>query len=691
MNFACTAFWRPVLGMILMVLLVGNTVWGAAVPVNLVQDVTYKTTTEGELRLDLYYPEKELKGEYPVVLYTHGGGWTTGDKKGIWQGMKGEVTRGLNEKGFCVVAVQYRLWKKDGNTTMRDCVIDAKDALRFLARHRAQWHVNTDQVFTFGDSAGGQMAQMLLLSPPESLTGDPGLAGFSYRTIAGVSWYGPSDFEDPELFNPDGRPGFRDRFGARILPPGTGPEKKVALYREMSPVQYLKKDSPPLLLIQGDQDTTIPVHHAHHMKKRADALGAPVEGLIIQGAGHNWRVAEGASTITPPADVIVQSTIRFLADRLPGRAKEARFNGRLPDFSWETLPRYMHVRKASAFTSEEIAYLATFPLITFEKTTGSQTYGSTEAGTIEAARAIKTIHPSSKILFYRNVIVHYPGYAFDEALDSIPRWNLTGRNGKEELVRGRVKAYDLTQNRLRQWWTDSAASVCSDPAIDGLFLDGNVKVLSSYLKRELPDGKKEALMESYHQMIRATRRALGPDKLMLANLLRASLDDGGLASLPAFDGSYLEGFEHPVGGVEKVEYLARGIEVVQQAARQGKIIAMTLNIGESSLSEGVDERRENPASAFVIPQERLDYCIALFLIVAEEHSYLLVHDGYDANPSRTGEMANRLWMRDLPEFHKPLGPPKGPAARRGNQYTREFEHASVRLDIRNQRGTVTWK
>ena len=40
--------------------------------------------------------------------------------------------------------------------------------------------------------------------------------------------------------------------------------------------------------------------------------------------------------------------------------------GRLPDFSWDTVPRYMHVRKATAFTPQEIEYLATFPLITFD-------------------------------------------------------------------------------------------------------------------------------------------------------------------------------------------------------------------------------------------------------------------------------------------------------------------------------------
>ena len=80
---------------------------------------------------------------------------------------------------------------------------------------------------------------------------------------------------------------------------------------------------------------------------------------------------------------------------------------RLPDFCWDTVPLYMHVRKGTAFTPEEIKCLASFPLITFEKTTGKQDTGSTEKGTLRAAQAVKALNPRAKILYYRNILVHY--------------------------------------------------------------------------------------------------------------------------------------------------------------------------------------------------------------------------------------------------------------------------------------------
>jgi acetyl esterase/lipase len=240
-------------------------------PIHLQADIVYKTTAAGELHLDLFYPATELVGAYPLVVYTHGGGWAAGSKnKARGRSNIARTVRGLTEAGFCVAAVQYRLCK-NGETSIRDCVTDAMDAVRYLAKQGEALHLDASRVFTYGDSAGGQLAQMLLLTQPEDFPGAAELAGQRYTMRAGVSWYGPCDFEKTELFNHDGRAKFRDRFGPRVLKSDTPPADKLRLYREVSPVNYLRKESPPLLMIQGDGDTTIPVHHAYYMQEQAKA------------------------------------------------------------------------------------------------------------------------------------------------------------------------------------------------------------------------------------------------------------------------------------------------------------------------------------------------------------------------------------------------------------------------------------
>jgi len=679
-------------------------------------NVLYKKTPEEDLHLDIYYPAqyhpaKRASQPLPTVIYTHGGGWTVGTKQGITNGLFKQVYTQLLKNGFCVVAVNYRLFQKDGSVSIRDCVVDVKDAARFLAKNQQALGIDSQRFFVHGDSAGGQLAQMLLLSPPESLPGDPGLFDASYKMVAGVSWYGPCDFEKTELFNHDGRADFQDRFGPRILERDSPPSQRLRLYQEVSPVNYLSSSSAPLLMIQGDQDTTIPVHHAHYMKQRADTKGASVEVLWVKNAGHNFTEVGG--TIQPNRNEIVQRTIAFLTSHAvpttetkpitlessspnadastKGKIKTASTTERLPDFSWETIPQYIHVRKAKAFTDQEIEFLASFPLITFEKTTGIDTFGSTEQGTIEAAKAVKQKNPAAKTLFYRNVFVHYEGYDFDKQLDRIEAPFLVNAKGEDELVRKRVKAYDLSNPQVVDWWVKTMADVCNHDAIDGLFLDGNIKVLSPYLERDLPAGKKEQVKQGYQRMLEETRQALAPEKLMLANILRARFDDGGLTYIDSFDGSYLEGFEHAVGGVRREDYISKGIHTVRQAAAQGKIIALTLSITPGSLSDDVDQQQATLKSVDEVSRDRLNYLIAMFLIMAERHSYLNIHDGYDVNVKSTGECASKLWLNEFPEYRRPLGPPKGPPIKKGYSYFREFDHARVLLDLESEKGVIEWR
>lgn len=277
-------------------------------------EVVYKTIGRKQLSLDLYYPTANRDDKCPVVVFTHGGGWAAGSRYKAASGSFAVVFNRLIKQGFAVAPVSYRLAKKESGVAMRDCVIDCKDAIRYLAKHSDSLGIDAQRICVMGDSAGGHIAQMLLLAKPEQLPGDDDLQSASYKMLCGVSWYGPCDFEKTDLFNHDDRADFRDRFGPRILQSSSGPLDKLQRYREVSPINYLRKDSPPLLMIQGDKDTTIPVKHAHYMKQKADSLGAAVEIMIINNAGHNWRRVD--EDIKPTRDEIIDRTVQFFVERI---------------------------------------------------------------------------------------------------------------------------------------------------------------------------------------------------------------------------------------------------------------------------------------------------------------------------------------------------------------------------------------
>lgn len=357
----------------------------------------------------------------------------------------------------------------------------------------------------------------------------------------------------------------------------------------------------------------------------------------------------------------------------------------LPAFSWDTVPRYMHVRKVTAFTPKEVSYLASFPLLTFEKTTGNKEFGSTERGTEMAAQAVKAINPDTKILYYRNILVHYGSYAANKKLEAIENPFLSTKSGDTKLVRKKVPAYDLSNKEIEKWWLKNAQQVCASEHIDGLFVDGNIKALEpGYLSRQVGAEKKQAIAEAYHSIMAQLPKTLGEDKLIVGNIIRARFENAGLEYLDHFNGSYIEGFEHEVGGVSRADYMAKGIAAIQKAARSGKIVAFTMGTGnyaDTDMDAGSPKAKSTKRSF----QDRINYSLALFLICAEKHSYFMLHDGYGVDNGQ-----NKLWMKHLPEYSKPLGPPKGPTQKTGYIYKRSFKHADVSVDLSKETATIRW-
>lgn len=358
-----------------------------------------------------------------------------------------------------------------------------------------------------------------------------------------------------------------------------------------------------------------------------------------------------------------------------------------PEFSWDHVPLYQHMRKSEAFTKEELEYLATFPIITLEKTTGSKTYGSSEKGSIEAALAIKKVNPETKVLYYRNAMINYGGYDVNESLKDIPGKFLEDENGNTGLHgrNGNNQVYDLSNKELRKWWVDHCIEMAKNESLDGIFIDGNIKALEPvYLKGVIGTEKKEQVKDGYDIMMTDLRNSI-PDKLLIANIIRARLPNSGLDYMQYFDGSYLEAFEGAANGYTKLEYVTRAIAATQEAARKGKIICLSMGLGSARNAQAIDDSRMK-MDALSTYEEKLNYKLAIFLICAEKYSYFLAHDGYSVNGNDS-----YVWLKTFPEYKRPLGPPKGPALKEGHIYTREFEHASVWLDIENEKADIKWE
>jgi len=279
------------------------------------RNIVYKRVNGNAQLLDVYKPLVKKYDAAPVLVYVHGGGWSGGRKE--LSGAINPIFEALSSEGFVCVSVMYRLvkmWDADDPVVMRDCVVDCRDSLRFLKQHADELGLDPDRIIVLGDSAGGHITQLLTLSSADDFKGEASLFSYKVSPAAGISWYGPSDFRDTQLFKTDDlEDKFRpDHWGNRITKTAEfdydeASERTKQMADEVSPVVYLKKTSAPLLHIHGDQDVVVSPNHAHHLKGCADAVDAPVKVVMVKGAGHGWWNAD----IEPDKKTIEKMCVEF--------------------------------------------------------------------------------------------------------------------------------------------------------------------------------------------------------------------------------------------------------------------------------------------------------------------------------------------------------------------------------------------
>ena len=75
----------------------------------------------------------------------------------------------------------------------------------------------------------------------------------------------------------------RSKLFQRILGDVTDVESQL---KAISPVYLVNKDSPPLLLIHGDADKTVPLQQSEVLKSKYDDLGLKVNLVVQPDGGH---------------------------------------------------------------------------------------------------------------------------------------------------------------------------------------------------------------------------------------------------------------------------------------------------------------------------------------------------------------------------------------------------------------------
>lgn len=274
---------------------------------NYKKDVIYKVVDGVNLEMDIYYPVSDkVKNKNPWMLHVHGGGWAGGDRYKVFRKSFLGTLKSLLAEGVVCVTIEYR--RARGGTTAYDAVVDAKDAARYLLKNAKLYKLDKKHYGVWGGSAGGHLSLLTALGKNSDFKGDTQLLGYNPKFKCVASYFPATSLVNPELV-----PGSlfeKQESYNRIL--GDSLSNKPELAKLLSPTEQLKKNSPPILLIHGENDTVLPIINSTFMMEVAKEKNADVELLIIKNAGHSFS----GSNISPSFEALNQYATNFILSHL---------------------------------------------------------------------------------------------------------------------------------------------------------------------------------------------------------------------------------------------------------------------------------------------------------------------------------------------------------------------------------------
>ncbi len=231
---------------------------------------------EPQQRLDVYVPESAASSPRPVIVFWHGGRWRYGDKADYRF-----VGAALAESGYVAVVANYRHYPQ---VKMPGFMQDAAQATLWAAARADEFGGGRDRLYLMGHSAGAHLAALVTLD--QRYFAASGQAAPHIAGVIGLS--GPYDFLP--LLEPD----VQDMFGP---PP---------LYPESQPINFVRADAPPMLLVHGLKDETVKPKNSINLAAALTGLGVPITLQLYPKLGHADTVAALTALLRGRAPTLTQ-------------------------------------------------------------------------------------------------------------------------------------------------------------------------------------------------------------------------------------------------------------------------------------------------------------------------------------------------------------------------------------------------
>ena len=138
------------------------------------------------------------------------------------------------------------------------------------------------------------LALLCALTKSDFLPGEVMGEDCDHTVIGGISFFGATTYMLPELWQKrlERFPNRSQTKAAMIMKPSGG-RTADEIRTLVSPDQHLDSTSPPILLVHGDTDPTVPAELSHYLHQLGLRKGAEVKFVKVKNAGHGLGPVRG--------------------------------------------------------------------------------------------------------------------------------------------------------------------------------------------------------------------------------------------------------------------------------------------------------------------------------------------------------------------------------------------------------------
>jgi hypothetical protein len=359
-----------------------------------------------------------------------------------------------------------------------------------------------------------------------------------------------------------------------------------------------------------------------------------------------------------------------------------------PKWGWDTVKEYKMLYSEKPLTDTQVIKIAGLSdFICIEKAHGIHTFKCAMLGTKHEVARFKKVNPGIKTLFYFNSAFAWPYTSYTKA---IPKWS---EQKKTDILLKDYKTgkyakflnnyvFDIIKSPMRTWWSDTVSEAVSQSHANGLFWDQTHGVI--WMR---PRSEKNQIQPAQIKLLKSTKEKLGENSILVVNNA-ADISDY-VSNCDAVM------YEHY--GMDKRYKINRQLFVkdwdqMLKVANMGKINIYRMTplsfvphdqspVNKASLAN----RKKDSSYADNYTRKLIPFPLACFLMGVQPYSYFMYGMGWGLHDGA---------LIDFPETKNKLGLPKGMYKKMPEEgkmvFTRQFEHASVWVNLNTFEAEIKW-